>query len=602
MTHDASGHDAAQIPSPIDGRYRVLSRLGSGGMADVYLAEDETLGRMVAVKVLKLEMASDAEFVERFRIEARAAARLNHPAIVAVYDRGGADARPYIAMEYVDGESLKQRIRRDGRMSAGEAVTTILAVLDALQVAHEHDIVHRDITSSNVLLATGGRVKVADFGIARIGSSALTRSGVMMGTSSYLSPEQAQGRPADERSDVYSAGVVLFEMLTGRLPFRGESDIAVAMQHVSAAPPNPRSLAPGVPEHTAAAVMRALSKDPADRFHSAAEFAAALRRAEVAAGAAAVAGGAGGAVAGAAAASLPGAAAKSLPAPVSPRDPAGVSAGDHAAPTVFDPSPPTVVAADALTAPAATRLAAPGAAVPAAGRPAQARRRTWLWIAALLVLLSIVAGGWAVYAYIVNAGPRVPHLVGDARPHAIAAVREQSLKPVVHQGWVDGVAVGTVARQRPSAGKKVAKGARVDLWVSAGPLHIPSPTLTGLNATDAATVLAQQSLGGHRRRAATRKVPVGKIYRQSPEPGTTIARGDTVTYWVSTGPPIRAVPDVVGLSEGDAKAALEADGFTVNSDLVVGLGSVPGDVVAQDPVAGTRLRKGDEVVIKVAVF
>ena len=161
---------------------------------------------------------------------------------------------------------------------------------------------------------------------------------------------------------------------------------------------------------------------------------------------------------------------------------------------------------------------------------------------------------------------------------------------------------GTVARQRPRAGQKLEKGARVDLWVSMGPLHIQAPDLTGLGATDAATVLTQQSLGGHRRRAATRKVPVGRIYRQSPEPGATIARGDTVTYWVSTGPPIRPVPDVVGLSEGDAKAALEADGFTVNSDLVVGLGSVPGDVVAQDPVAGTRLRKGDEVVIKVAVF
>ena len=592
MTHDASGHDAAQIPSPIDGRYRVLSRLGSGGMADVYLAEDETLGRMVAVKVLKLEMASDAEFVERFRIEAQAAARLNHPAIVAVYDRGGADARPYIAMEYVDGESLKQRIRRDGRLPAGEAVATILAVLEALQVAHEHDIVHRDITSSNVLLASGGRVKVADFGIARIGSSALTRSGVMMGTSSYLSPEQAQGRPADERSDVYSAGVVLFEMLTGKLPFRGDSDIAVAMQHVSAAPPNPRSLAPDVPELAAAAVMRALSKDPDDRFQSAAEFAAALRREPRApAGAAAVAGGVAGAVPRAAVADRAVAAA-----------PDGAR-GAGPAPTVFEPSPSTVVVADALTTPAATRLAAPGAAVSAAGRPAQARRRrTWLWIAVLLVLLTAAAGGWAVYAYVVNAGPRVPHLVGDARPRAVAAVREQGLKPVVHQGWIDGIDAGTVARQRPSAGRKLAKGARVDLWVSTGPLHIPSPTLTGLNATDAATVLAQQSLGGHRRRAATRKVPVGRIYRQSPEPGATIARGDTVTYWVSTGPPIRPVPDVVGLSEGDAKAALEAAGFTVNSDLVVGLGSVPGDVVAQDPVGGTRLRKGDEVVIKVAVF
>ncbi|MEI6727648.1 MAG: PASTA domain-containing protein, partial [Actinomycetes bacterium] len=438
-----------------------------------------------------------------------------------------------------------------------------------------------------------------------IGSSALTRSGGMMGTSSYISPEQAQGRPADERSDVYSAGVVLFEMLAGKLPFRGESDIAVAMQHVSAAPPNPRSLAPDVPEQTAAAVMRALSKDPAVRFQSAAEFAAALRGAAVTtSGAAAVARGAAGAVAGAAGADRAAAsAAKSPPPPVSPRDPTGVAAGDHAPHAAPDPARPTVVAGEALTTPAATRLAAP-AAVPTAGGPVQgrSRRRTWLWVAVIVLLLAAVAGGWAVYAYIVNAGPRVPHLVGDARPHAVAAVREQGLRPVVHQGWIDGVDAGTVARQRPRAGQKLQKGARVDLWVSIGPLHIPSPTLMGLNATDAATVLAQQSLGGHRRRAATRKVPVGRIYRQSPEAGATIARGDTVTYWVSTGPPIRPVPDVVGLSEGDAKAALEADGFTVNSDLVVGLGSVPGDVVAQDPAAGTRLRKGDEVVIKVAVF
>jgi len=551
MTHDASGLDAAPTPSPFDGRYRILARLGSGGMADVYLAEDETLGRKVAVKVLKAEMASDAEFVERFRIEATAAARLNHPAIVAVYDRGGADARPYIAMEYVDGESLKQRLRRDGPMPAAEAVQTMLAVLDALQVAHDHDIVHRDITSSNVLLAPGGRVKVADFGIARIGSSALTRSGVMMGTSSYLSPEQAQGKPADERSDVYSAGVVLFEMLTGTLPFRGESDIAVAMQHLSAAPPNPRSLVPDVPESTAAAVMKALSKDPADRFQSAAGFADALR----------------------------GAAAAPRPAPPP------------------EPAVPAEEASDALTALAATRLAAPAGAAPVPRR----RRRRWPW-ALLLLLLLAAAGGWALYAFVVNAGPRVPHLVGDARPHAVSAVRDEGLRPVVHAAWIDGVDAGTVARQKPPSGQKLAKGGRVDLWVSTGPLHIPSPDLTGLSSADAATVLAQQSLGGHKRRTATLKIPKGKIYRQSPEPGAIVARGDTVTYWVSTGPRIVAVPDVVGLSEGDAKATLEAAGFIVNSDLVVGLGSVPGDVVAQDPAGGTRLRKGDEVVIKVAVF
>ena len=248
-------------------------------MADVYLAEDERLGRQVAVKVLKARLAADAEFVERFRIEAQAAASLNHPSIVAVYDRGTAEGTTYIAMEYVRGETLKQRLRRDGALPPDEAVPIALAVLSALGAAHARAIVHRDVTSYNVMLDEGGRVVVTDFGIARMGDSALTRTGAMMGTSSYLSPEQAQGRTADERSDLYSLGVVLYEMLTGRVPFRGETDVAVAMQHVSTAPPNPRTLAPGVSEALAAVAMRALSKNPDDRYQTAEEFAAALRKA-----------------------------------------------------------------------------------------------------------------------------------------------------------------------------------------------------------------------------------------------------------------------------------------------------------------------------------
>ena len=248
-------------------------------MADVYLAEDERLGRQVAVKVLKARLAADDEFVERFRIEAQAAASLNHPSIVAVYDRGTAEGTTYIAMEYVRGETLKQRLRRDGALPPDEAVPIALAVLSALSAAHARAIVHRDVTSYNVMLDQGGRVVVTDFGIARMGDSALTRTGAMMGTSSYLSPEQAQGRQADERSDLYSLGVVLYEMLTGRVPFRGETDVAVAMQHVSTAPPNPRTLAPGVSEALAGVAMRALSKNPDDRYQTAEDFAAALRKA-----------------------------------------------------------------------------------------------------------------------------------------------------------------------------------------------------------------------------------------------------------------------------------------------------------------------------------
>ena len=227
-THGPSSGDA---PVPGD-RYQVQRRLGGGGMADVYLAEDTRLRRLVALKVLKGQFADDAEFVERFRVEAQASAQLSHPNIVTVYDRAAQGPPWYIAMEYVPGESLKQRVKREGPLGVDEAVRITLAVLAALQAAHQQHIVHRDVTSANVLVDPAGRVKVADFGIARIGASALTRTGTMMGTSSYLSPEQAQGRTADERSDLYSLGAVLFELLTGRVPFVADSDVAVALQHV----------------------------------------------------------------------------------------------------------------------------------------------------------------------------------------------------------------------------------------------------------------------------------------------------------------------------------------------------------------------------------
>ncbi|MCX6364859.1 MAG: Stk1 family PASTA domain-containing Ser/Thr kinase [Actinobacteria bacterium] len=576
MSHDTSGESADLASSPLDGRYRILSRLGSGGMADVYLARDESLGRLVAVKVLKERLAADAEFVERFRIEAQAAASLNHPAIVAVYDRGKAGASPYIAMEYVDGESLKQRLRRKGRLSPDEAAATALAVLAALNEAHARHIVHRDVTSSNVLVDGTGRVKVADFGIARMGASALTRTGAMLGTSSYLSPEQAQGRSADTRSDLYSLGVVLFEILTGQLPFSGESDLAVAMQHVSAAPPNPRSLSSDVPEAYAAVVMTALSKQPADRYQSADEFAAALRSARD-----------GGHAAPAAV----------LRVEAGPPVPAAVPRPPSAAPAPAA----TVVAADALTRPAdgATRYMSEVRQAPAA-RPRG--RRLWRWVALAAIIAAAAAGAWAVYALVLAPGTKVPGLTGRARDEAVAVLKKDGLKPVVHEVWADRFDAGIVARQRPRAGVKVDDGSKVDLWVSRGPLHIPAPDLAGKRSVAATTLLEGESLTARKRKAATRNVPKGEIYRQEPAAGATVKRGDTVTFWVSSGPPVVTVPDVVGRSSGDAGAALEAEGFVVSIDYVAGWGEFPGDVVEQDPVAGTRLRKGDEVVIKVAVF
>ncbi len=427
------------------------------------------------------------------------------------------------------------------------------------------------------MLDEGGRVVVTDFGIARMGESALTRTGAMMGTSSYLSPEQAQGRPADERSDLYSLGVVLYEMLTGRVPFRGENDVAVAVQHVSTAPPNPRTLAPGIPEAIAGVVMRALSKDPDDRYQTAEEFAAALRAARR---------GSRGTAEAAASASVP---APSVPPPSVPASPSPTAAATPATPG------PTAIAAEAPT-----RYRSAGAEPATTVRPR--RRRGRRLVLALVVLAVAVAGAWAAYALLVAPGATVPKVVGERRADAARALRGEGLRPVLHYVWADRYAEGEVARQSPRGGAKVDDGVKVDLWVSRGPLHLPAPDLGGLASSVALGRLEAESLSGRSRKAASETVPAGQIFRQRPAAGATVERGDTVTYWVSSGPPKILVPDVVGLSQGDAAGMLEDAGFTVNTDYVAGWGEIPGTVLAQDPAVGTKGRAGDEVVIEVAVF
>ena len=260
----------------IDGRYRVLNRLGSGGMADVYCAEDTQLGRQVALKLLYRRFAEDAEFVERFRREASSAAGLQHPNIVGVFDRGEWDGTYYIAMEYLKGHTLKQLVREHGAMPPDLAVDITIQVLRAAKFAHKRGVVHRDIKPHNVILDEEGRAKVTDFGIARAGASDMTETGSIMGTAQYLSPEQAQGQPVSPRSDLYSIGVMLYELLTGRVPFDAESPVTIALKHVSEPPMPPRELNPAIPPALEAVVLRALEKDPARRFADADEFAAAL--------------------------------------------------------------------------------------------------------------------------------------------------------------------------------------------------------------------------------------------------------------------------------------------------------------------------------------
>src|SRR6184192_521895 len=268
------------IDTLFDGRYLIIRKLGAGGMANVYLAEDQELGRRVAIKILDDRHAADDSFIERFRREAKNAASLSHPNIVSIYDRGEAEGTYYIAMEYLSGRSLKELIVGRGPTPMRIALDYARQILAALGFAHRHGIVHRDIKPHNVVVDADGRLKVTDFGIARSGASQMTEAGSIIGTAQYLSPEQARGAPVDQRSDIYSIGIVLYEMLTGGVPFTGDTPVEIAMKHLSAVPEPPSKKRAEVPRGLDLAVVRALAKDPEDRFQSAEEMDAELARIE----------------------------------------------------------------------------------------------------------------------------------------------------------------------------------------------------------------------------------------------------------------------------------------------------------------------------------
>jgi serine/threonine-protein kinase len=498
----------------IAGRYRVERRLGGGGMAEVFLARDTMLGRLVAVKVLRECFADDQQFVARFHREARAAAALNHPNVVAIHDRGGSAGVSYIVMEYVPGETLKELIQRTGRLSPIAARDIELELLAALQAAHERGIVHRDVTAQNVLLTADGRVKVADFGIAHFGSSTLTSTGVVMGTSRYLSPEQARGEPTDKRSDLYSAGVVLFEMLTGRLPFEGDNDLAIALRHASELAPAPSALAPDLPPALDAIVGCALRKDPGERFQAAHEFADALSALELAGGAAAATRFA------------------EPPAAVAATAATRVAAVTGATRVVAAPAATAMAGAAAQTA--VTRVVAADAR--GARRASHTRRRLWALLGVIVVIAAVVAGIMAYRAYAGRA-VAVPSIVGMTKARAASALHHKGFIVGTSAGYSDAYAPGVVMAQRPAPGVSAEKGQRIHLVVSRGLLHPAVVSVVGQTSATAAAALRAQSFLPMTLSQQSSGVPPGQVVRQSPAAGTFLLRGGTVRYWVSSAPP-----------------------------------------------------------------
>jgi len=562
----------------VDGRYRILERIGSGGMADVYRAEDLQLGRDVALKILYRRFSQDGEFVERFRREASSAAGLQHPHVVSVYDRGEWDGTYYIAMEHLEGRSLKKVVVDEGPLDPARAVDLVVQILRAAKFAHKRGIIHRDLKPHNVIVDAEGRAKVTDFGIALAGVSDMTQTGSIMGTAQYLSPEQAQGHPVTGQSDLYAIGVILFELLTGRIPFDGESAVTIALKQVNEVPAPPSRFNGAVTPDLDAVVLRALEKDPARRFPDADSFIAALE--EIAArigngttgstGVTSVAGAAGVAAGAAAAYGLP---------------PAESGLSQH---TQVSGQIPTVSAYDGYSYPAT--------APPELDDREDGSRKWWI---ALLVGLAVAA---AIIGGVLLAGGdkvTVPEVVGVDEASAVTRLRADGFSTDVTRKNDPNAAKGQVIGQIPGPGAEADKGSTVTLTVSDGPGTATIPDVVGDGRLVATKKLKDAGFLVREDVENSTEVGENRVISVRPGEGQTVEKGSAVTIVVSSGAERVAVPNVVDQSRDDAETALQDAGFEV-SVREMESEEEAGTVLAQDPKAGTSRPKGSRVTITVA--
>jgi beta-lactam-binding protein with PASTA domain/predicted Ser/Thr protein kinase len=552
----------------IDGRYRVISRLGTGGMADVFLAKDQQLGRQVAVKLLHRRFAEDPGFVERFRREAQAAAGLQHPNIVSVYDRGSFDDTYYIAMEYLPGRTLKQLIREEAPLEPIRAIDITIQILKAARFAHRRGVIHRDLKPHNVIVDDSGHAKVTDFGIARAGASDMTETGSIMGTAQYLSPEQAQGHPVSAGSDVYSVGVVLYELLTGRVPFEGESAVTIALKHVSEAPRPLRVINPTVPPELEQVVLWSLNKDPSDRPTDADQLITALEQCR-----AILSAGGGQHTASMAAIALAG---MGLDPPVA----AGLV--PHAPPTAYQQ--PTGNGTGSFISP------------PIDDRR---RRRVSPWVWALLVALLLAGGGVAAYLLTRPVKLPVPDVINQSVNIATTNVQNAGFSVNILEEPSNHKA-GIVFHQDPQPGIKAKSGATVTLTVSQGLGNGVVPTVVGLPQAAAVRAIKAQRLTVRFESESSNTISKGDATRTDPGAGRPLPVGSSVTLFISSGKAQVPVPDVRGQTQLSATDTLVKLGFNVTTSSQTSKSDTPGSVITQAPAGNTSAAPGSTVNLVIA--
>ncbi|MGI4895837.1 MAG: Stk1 family PASTA domain-containing Ser/Thr kinase [Janthinobacterium lividum] len=583
MSDATTGSGVAPAPRLLGGRYEVGALLGRGGMAEVHVAQDLRLGRTVAVKLLRSDLARDPSFQARFRREAQSAAGLNHPSIVAVYDTGADKATefggasvdlPWIVMEYVEGRTLRDMLRSDHPLAIGESLTITEGVLGALEYSHRMGIVHRDIKPANVMITPAGEVKVMDFGIARAvsdSSATLTQTSAVMGTAQYLSPEQARGEQVDSRSDLYSAGCLLYEILTGRPPFVGDAPVAVAYQHVSEQPKPPSAFAPQISPAVDHVVLMALSKDREHRYQSAGDFADDLRRA------------------------------------VEGRPLRGASFGAPAATQQFQAVPPvaTTTLTPVVPAPAPVPMSN---ALPRVDdddiAPEEEKRRRWPWVVLIVALVLGLAtagyelwrgGGDATTSPTVSAAPTavdVPDVVGSTQEEANTTLTGAQLVPTFVPTPDDNVAQGSVIDTDPVAGTSVAPGGTVTVRVSTGPDAVKVPDVRGQSQQAARTALTNAgfTVGDVNATDADPSADKNTVVSTDPAADASAARGTAVTLNLASGQV--EVPDVTGQTLEAAVSALQEQRLQVNSSEDPDASGDPGTVSSQSLSAGTKVDVG----------